>query len=142
MDVVRGPHPGRRAPDRVAEHHAGLRRTAAEELLHRCGGQGDLVAADRAQLLRAQGDEGILNAVSLIAGARGELGWQRPEALAAGMGVIQPPRGALGAELGLLPFFHQHSRILPNYDNKCLCPPQTTARPPAAPPKSASTPPN
>src|SRR5258708_33921184 len=126
MDVVRGPHPGRRAPDRVAEHHAGLRRIDADELLHRCGGQGDLVAADRAQLLRARGDEGILNAVSLIAGARGELGWQRPEALAAGMGGLPAPRGALGAAPRFPPVFPPPLTLIPTYQPTTPCPPRTT----------------
>ncbi len=93
----------------MRQHDAGLRRIDADEFLHLRRRQRDLVAADRAEALGAQRDEGVLDAVGLLLGARRELGRQRPERLAPDMGVEQPLRRLLEAQPALLSFFLRHS---------------------------------
>ena len=89
---------------REFQHGARLRSIYADEALHLGRGERDLVACDSAELLRAQGDEAVLDRIRLLLGARRKLLGERAKALAQLVRLQQPARRGLDPVGGLHAF--------------------------------------
>jgi hypothetical protein len=73
-----------------------LRGVDADEAAHRFGSKRDLVAGERAEPLRAQRHERVLDGAGLGQAAGREVRRQRREALALLVRLEQPPRRPFG----------------------------------------------